>query len=166
MSYIRTKRLVIRPFTESDASDVLEWRSDPLVNRFMPFPCDTDIEAVKEWIKRERQKKYRFAIVLDNKVIGDVSVRWREKEHVYEIGYNLNRSFWGKGYATEAAKAIIKWAYEQFEAHDFTAFYAKENSASGRVLEKCGFVKECDCQYSRDNGNIVFDAFFVRLHIE
>jgi ribosomal-protein-alanine N-acetyltransferase len=166
MPYIRTERLVIRPLTESDADDVLEWRSDPIVNRFMPFPCDTDIEVVKEWIKRERQKKYRLAVVLKNKVIGDVSARWREKEHVYEIGYNLNRSYWGKGYATEAAKAIIKWTHEQFDAHDFTAFYAKDNAASGRVLEKCGFVQEYTGQYSRDNGNIVFKAVFVRLHID
>ena len=166
MAYIRTERLVIRPFAENDAADVFEWRSDPEVNRFMPFPCDTDIESVRKWINCERQKKYRLAVVMNGKVIGDVSARWREKEHVYEIGYNLNRNFWGKGYATEAAKAMIQWAHEQFDARDFTAFYAEENIASARVLEKCGFVHDCVGQYSRDNGNKVFKAVFVRLHIE
>ncbi|MCR5601454.1 MAG: GNAT family N-acetyltransferase [Ruminococcus sp.] len=165
---IETERLFIRPFRISDAEDAFEWRSDAEVNRFMPYPCDESVEALRERIAEWIGEKDKYAIVLKDaeKVIGDITLEFSKKDSAYEIGYNLNRSFWRKGYATEAVRGLIGWASEELGAHDFTAFYAKENAASGRVLEKCGFVKEYTGQYSRDNGKIVFEALFVRLHIE
>ena len=165
---INTGRLFIRPFRPSDAEDVFEWRSDPEVNRFMPYPCDGSVDEVRqrigEWIADN--DKYAIELKSTGKVIGDISLEWSEKDNAYEIGYNINRSFWRNGFATEAVRGIIDWACGKLEARDFTAFYAKENGASGRVLEKCGFIQENTGQYSRDNGNIVFEALFVRLHIE
>lgn len=163
-----TERLIIRTFRPSDAEDVFEWRSDPEVNRFMPYPCDGSVEEVRQRIAEWIADNDKYAIVLkeNGKVIGDISLEWSEKDKAYEIGYNINRSFWRKGYATEAVRGLIKWARKELGVHDFTAFYAKENGASGRVLEKCGFIQENTGQYSRDNGNIVFEALFVRLHIE
>ena len=163
-----TERLLIRPFRISDADDAFEWRSDPEVNRFMPYPCDDDIAQLRQRIEEWIADNDKYAIVLreTGKVIGDITLEWSEKERAYEIGYNINRSYWRKGYATEAVRGLLDWAYNELGAHDFTAFYAKENGASGRVLEKCGFVQEYTGQYSRDNGKTVFEALFVRLHIE
>lgn len=164
MKEIRTERLLIRPFRLSDAEDVFEWRSDPEVNKFMPYPCDDSVEDLRVRIGEWIEENDKFAIELGGKVIGDISLEWSEKDKAYEIGYNINRSFWRNGYATEAVRGLIDWAVKELSAHDFTAFYAKENGASGRVLEKCGFVQEYTGQYSRDNGKIVFEALFVRLH--
>ncbi len=165
---INTERLLIRPFRESDAEDAFEWRSDPEVNRFMPYPCDDNVEELRQRIKEWITDNDKYAIVLKatDKVIGDISLEWSEKDGVHEIGYNINRSFWRKGYATEAVRGLIDWAYNEHGIHDFTAFYAKDNGASGRVLEKCGFVQEYTGQYSRENGKIVFEALFVMLHID
>ena len=134
----------------------------------MPYPCDESVEDVRQRIKDWIAEKDKFAIVLKetDKVIGDISLERCEKDDAYEIGYNINRSFWRKGYATEAVRGLIYWAYKELGVHDFTAFYAKDNGASGRVLEKCGFVQEYTGQYSRENGKIVFEALFVRLHID
>lgn len=162
-----TERLYIRPFRTGDAEDVFEWRSDPEVNRFMPYPCDGSVAEVRERIGEWIADNDKYAIELreTGRVIGDISLEWNEKDKAYEIGYNINRRFWRKGFATEAVRGIIDWAYNELKARDFTAFYAKENGASGRVLEKCGFVQEHTGQYSRDNGKIVFEAVFVELHI-
>lgn len=165
---IDTKRLIIRPFLLTDAEDVFEWRSDPEVNRFMPYPCDESVTDVRQRIEEWIADNDKYAIVLKEtgKVIGDISLEWSEKDNAYEIGYNINWSYWRNGYATEAARGLLEWARSELGVHDFTAFYAKENGASGRVLEKCGFVQENTGQYSRDNGKTVFEALFVRLHIE
>lgn len=165
---IDTERLFIRPFRLSDAEDVFEWRSDPEVNRFMPYPCDESVGEVRQRIEEWIADNDKYAIVLKatDKVIGDISLEWSGKDRAYEIGYNINRGFWGRGYATEAVHGLLDWAAAKLGAHDFTAFYAKDNGASGRVLEKCGFVKDYTGQYSRDNGKKVFEALFVRLHIE
>ena len=165
---INTERLFIRPFRPSDAEDVFEWRSDPEVNRFMPYPCDGSVEEVRQRIEEWIADNDKYAIELKStgKVIGDISLEWSEKDSAYEIGYNINRSFWRNGFATEAVRGIIDWARSKLGARDFTAFYAKENGASGRVLEKCGFVREHTGQYSRDNGKKVFEAIFVELHIK
>lgn len=164
---INTERLFIRTFRPSDAEDVFEWRSDPEVNRFMPYPCDGNVEEVRQRIEEWITDNDKYAIVLKetDKVIGDISLEWSEKDSAYEIGYNINRGFWRNGYATEAVRGILDWAYKELSARDFTAFYAKENGASGRVLEKCGFAREYTGQYSRDNGKKVFEAIFVGLHI-
>ena len=59
--------------------------------------------------------------------------------NAYEMEYNLNRIYFGKGYATEAAKGMIQWAYDFLDAHDFAAKYAIVNKVSGNVIRKCGF---------------------------
>lgn len=167
MEIITTERLIIRQFRETDAEDVYELRSDPEVNRFMPYPCDADISETRLRIGEWMEKKYRMAIELreSGKVIGDISLSPRDGDKLVELGYNLNRSFWGKGYATEAARAVIQQAVSE-GIRDFMAYYAKENGASGRVLEKCGFVPEYTGQYSRDNGKEVFEAVISELHIK
>ena len=134
----------------------------------MPYPCDGSIEELRERIGEWIADNDKFAIELreTGKVIGDISLEWSEKDKSHEIGYNINRSFWNKGFATEAVRGMIDWAHRELGVRDFTAFYAKENGASGRVLEKCGFVCEHTGQYSRDNGKKVFEALFVGLHIE
>lgn len=164
---IDTERLFIRPFRLSDAEDAFEWRSDPEVNKFMPYPCDGSIDELRERISEWIAENDKFAIELreTGKVIGDISLERSEKDNSYEIGYNINRNFWNNGYATEAVRGMISWAHSKLGICDFTAFYATENGASGRVLEKCGFVCEHMGQYSRDNGRKVFEALFVGLHI-
>ena len=138
---INTERLLIRPFRESDAEDAFEWRSDPEVNRFMPYPCDDNVEELRQRIKEWITDNDKYAIVLKatDKVIGDISLEWSEKDGVHEIGYNINRSFWRKGYATEAVKALIQWAFNAPQVIAIEAETESENTASIRVLEKCGF---------------------------
>lgn len=164
---IVTTRLILRPLSEEDAYDVFEWAGDPVVNRYMPYPVYQNVTQVQKWIQSIQPDDYEFGFILKEtgKVIGSGSIGSNGKQ-LYELGYNLNRSYWGQGYATEAAKAMLLWAYETLGARDFAASHATANTASGNVLRKCGFQFERYGQYSRFDGSETFDATFLKLHLD
>ena len=147
---------------------MFEWVGDPVVNRYMPYSLYRDISQVEEWLQSVEAEDNIFAFYLkdEQKVIGSGGVGYDSDKKAYRIGYNINRAFWGKGYATEAAGAMIRWAYENLQARDFCAKHANANTASGKVLRKCGFVFERYGQYSRFDGSETFDASFYTLHLQ
>ncbi|HKM35501.1 MAG TPA: GNAT family N-acetyltransferase [Lachnospiraceae bacterium] len=165
---IETERLILRPLEESDASDVFEWVGDPAVNKYMPYSLYLDIEQVKEWIRQISDEDYEFGFILKDtgKVIGAGSIGFDSERDAYGLGYNLNKSFWNLGYATEATKAIIQWVYDNLGAREFVANHATANIASGNVIRKCGFQFERYGQYSRFDGSETFDATFYRMHLD
>ena len=162
-----TERLILRPLTLEDANDVFEWTGDPIVNRYMPYPVHPNVDATKEWISsiKPENGEFAFALKSNGKVIGSGSVH-QEEDGRYAIGYNFNRQYWGNGYATEGAKAMIRWAYENLNARDFKACHATANIASGNVLQKCGFQFEKFGQYDRYDGSQTYDATFLSMHLE
>ncbi len=120
MKQIETERLILRPLTQSDANAVFEWAGDPLVNRYMPYPLHKSPADAEEWIRSLGEKnEFCFCLKNSGKIIGSGSVIRDTKRAPYELGYNLNRAYWGMGYATEAAKALVSWAYESLGARDF-----------------------------------------------
>lgn len=165
---IESERLILRPLMVEDAGDVFEWVSDPVVNRYMPYSLYQNVKQAEEWIALipEEENEFAFCLKDTKKVIGSGNVVYDTDRNGYELGYNLNRAFWGKGYATEAAKAMLKWAYDNLDAREFVAHHANANTASGRVLKKCGFVFECYGQFSRFDESETFDAFFYTLHMD
>lgn len=165
---IETERLILRPLTKEDSLDVFEWVSDPIVNKYMPYALYQNIGQVEKWIDSitEEENEFAFCLKDTHKVIGAGSVTFDAKRDAYELGYNLNRSFWSKGYATEAAKAMIRWACQNLQAKDFVANHANANIASGKVIKKCGFVFDHYGQYSRFDGSETFEASFYTMHIE
>lgn len=164
---IETERLILRPLTVDDAPDVFEWVGDPIVNRYMPYSLYENVDQVRTWINQIAPEENEFAFVLreSGKVIGAGSIEPNE-DCRFELGYNLNRLYWGMGYATEAARGMISWAYEQLGAREFAASHAIANTASGRVLQKCGFQLDHYGQYGRFDGSEMFDAAFLTLHLD
>jgi RimJ/RimL family protein N-acetyltransferase len=103
-------------------------------------------KAIQAWRKRNRSKKaYHFIIRTrhDNAFVGEVaihSISWSSRHG--ELGYHIERSQWGHGYATEAAAVLISWCFEQAKLHRLDAVVSEGNAASVRVLRKLGFRKE------------------------
>lgn len=166
--YIETERLILRPLAVEDAADVFEWTSDPIVNKFLRYSLYTNVEDVKKWILSINPSNNEFAVVLkeNGKVIGSGGVSFVESKNSYELGYNYNRNYWGHGYATEAAKAMIAWAHNELGAHEFTSAHAIANVASGNVIKKCGFKFSHLGQYSRFDGSETFEVKFYTLHLD
>lgn len=154
---LSTERLVIRPFQESDYKDLYEYLSLEETYRYEPGKPISLEEAEK--LASERAKGTGFwAVMLEEdskKLIGHVSFIQTEPKVflTWEIGFIFNPVFQKKGYATEASRAIIKYAFKELNAHRVVGFCATENIASWRVLEKCGMKRE---------GLLRKNAFFQR----
>lgn len=137
---IETERLILRPLKIEDANAVFEWVSDERVTRYMVYNTYTSINQVVEWLKTDfKQYHFGFERKTDGQLIGSGSIGPSgKKNEFWEFGYNLRYDCWGKGYATEAVKAMIKYVNDNFEISKFISQHAEPNKASGRVMEKCG----------------------------
>ncbi len=151
MTTLEAERLLLREFQEEDWRAVHEYGSDPEVVRLMPWGPNTEEES-RNFIARqmalqgeEPRNHYGFAVVLEpqNPLIGSIALNVSSRENREGwIGYCFIRRFWGHGYATEAARAIVAFGFEQLELHRIFATCDPENVASGRVLKKIGMRRE------------------------
>lgn len=149
---IETKRLILRGPTEADLADwaACIW-SDAEVMRYMPRMDDTPdafAKAVFAGFTNAREQQQIGAWVITDKVdgrfMGHSMLRYREALNDYELGYALGKTFWGKGYATETARAVARYGFEQANLERIFAVVIPENVPSARVLEHLGFAYEKD----------------------
>jgi ribosomal-protein-alanine N-acetyltransferase len=151
MKAIETKRLLLRDMVASDLREVHEYASEPDVVRFMHWGPNTEDET-REFIeksilaqKEKPRRDFDIAIILKSTgdLIGGCGIHVSNPENREGwIGYCLNRNFWGKGYATETAQALVKFGFERLDMHRIFANCDPQNLASARVLEKSGMKKE------------------------
>ncbi len=169
---LETQRLILRPFKEQDAQEVIDcWESDPEVAKYMFWTSHNDINKTKEWIDFElgqisKDDWYRFALVLKdtNALIGTGLIYYEDEVESWEIGYNLGKKYWGKGYTTEAMKEILSFAQNQLHIKELVGRYAKENPASGKVMKKLGFQYEKDIPYECNEGAVHLEGVQCRLY--
>jgi ribosomal-protein-alanine N-acetyltransferase len=148
MTTIETDRLILRPFTQADARRVAYLAGDYDVAKMcgrVPHPYPLLI--AEGWIDiqaaaRSRGDEFPFAVTLPRgAVIGSCGVtRAKDADASWELGYWIGRPYWGLGYASEAARAVMDWARDQLGASAFTAGHFADNPASGNVLRKLGFT--------------------------
>jgi ribosomal-protein-alanine N-acetyltransferase len=167
---LETDRLILRPLTVDDAEAVYVWASDERVTIFMPYQTYTGIPDVRKWLTtlQSDNETYNFGFVFKehNLLIGSGDIGYSMKENSWDFGYNIRFDYWNKGLATEAAKCMMKFAYDNFGARDFSANHAVDNPASGRVLEKCGLTSHHFGEYSKFDGSKTFQAKFYKVHLD
>ncbi|MFO0758969.1 MAG: GNAT family N-acetyltransferase [Byssovorax sp.] len=147
---IETPRLVLREITQDDAPAFLAVRSDPEVMRYWSSAPVTSIEPIREAINQVIEgvragSSIRWAIAdkSTGAFLGSGGFwRWEKKHLRAEIGYDLGSAHWGKGLATEALGAMIRFGWDVMKLHSVEANVDPRNRASTRVLEKLGFVQE------------------------
>ncbi len=148
MMTIETERLTLRAFTPADARRVAYLAGDYSVAKMcgrVPHPYPVLI--AEGWIdiqsaSRAREEEFPFAVTLPRDgVIGSCGVtRVKDADATWDLGYWFGRPYWGMGYASEAARAVMGWARDQLGARVFTAGHFTDNPASGAVLRKLGFT--------------------------
>ena len=166
---IETDRLLLRALSPEDAEAAFAWCGDPRVNRYMPYSLYTRVEDVRAWLTGAADAQWEFGFVRksDGLLMGSGGVSPGENPgDPWEVGYNLRRDCWGRGYATEAARAMIGFAFRTFGVRDFSANHARANGASGHVMRRCGMVFDHEGEYARFDGSEVFPADFYRLHLD
>ena len=170
---LETQKLRLRPAKVSDAEAVYNnWASDPSVTKYMRWNTHGSIDETIEWLTRAEsvvsdKNSYDWLFVLKetNEPIGSGGVFVNTKHDAHELGYCIMQSRWGQGFAVEASKEILRFAADELGATEFFATHAKDNPASGKVLEKLGFVYKSDGEYSSFDGKREFKSceYFLML---
>ncbi len=151
---IETERLILRPFLQSDAADVLEYLRAPEVACFADMKLSSLEEARAEMKRRRDKAGYSFAIALKStgKVVGEMEAYpERAEPHDQNVGspadtfspcWMLNREYQGNGYAYEAAHAFFDYLFREKGARRIYAYTEDYNLASQRLCEKLGMRRE------------------------
>lgn len=145
-----TERLVLRPFRLEDAPAVqrLAGAREIAENTLLvPHPYPDGV--AEDWIsthpqRLEEEKEVTLAITLreSGEVMGAIGLVLKLAHDKAEIGYWIGMPYWGRGYTTEAARAIIQYGFDEWSLHRIEAFHFARNPASGRVLQKLGMRHE------------------------
>jgi RimJ/RimL family protein N-acetyltransferase len=147
---LHTARLCLRPFTSADADALFALHSSAYVLRYWDAPPWSEHERAQRFIAACRQmgeegSGARVAIerVSDAAFIGWCGLtRWKPTYRSASLGYCLDDAAWGHGYATEAARALLQWAFDTLDLNRVQAEADTRNVASARVLEKLNFMRE------------------------
>ena len=144
MNFITTERLEIRQFSEADTAEYVEIMTNPAVTKYLGTGKDMSEEDVKKslsYYKSVWDKGYGVFAVKETEsgnIIGHCGIRPINDGRI-EILYAYTPDVWGKGYATEAGKAVIAYAKEHFNLKEVIAMSYPQNKASIAVIKKMGF---------------------------
>jgi RimJ/RimL family protein N-acetyltransferase len=148
---VETERLMLREFRADDEQDIHAYASDPEVVRLLIWGPNT-LDATKTFLAgalKEQEQWPRATVSLavelkgGRRVIGSIGLRVKdEKNCAADIGYVLNRAYWGQGYMVEAGRAVLDAAFRRLGLHRVWATCDPRNRASYRVMEKLGMRRE------------------------
>lgn len=138
-------RIILRPITLEDAKDMFEYASDEETVRHV-FEKHKDIEetetSIAHYFMAVPTGKFAIEQKETNKMIGTIDLRIVKENQIAELGYTLNKKFWGKGYMNEAATALLKLAFETLELEKVFAMHDLKNPASANVMLRLGMQQE------------------------
>jgi len=152
---LRTERLILRPWLESDAESLYEYAKDPRVGPMAGWPPHTSVENSLEIIRNVLAVTENYAVCLkeDNRAIGSIGLMIGKASSLSlpdtegEIGYWIGVPFWGRGLIPEAVRELVRHGFEDLKLVKIWAGYFDGNVKSKRVQDKCGFRY----QYTRKN---------------
>jgi ribosomal-protein-alanine N-acetyltransferase len=145
---LESSRLLLRLPTMDDAEPIFQkYAQDTEVTKYLHWRPHESINTTREFLHRciqswNDETAFPWVIIYknDDALLGMIEIRINR--YRADIGYGIAQQYWGNGYATEAAKIIIKWALEQESIYRVWAICDVENLASTRVMEKAGMQKE------------------------
>lgn len=146
---IKTPRLVLHPLQPANAATLHRIYQTEGVLRYFPNLNPPSLEKVQRFIdgQQEHWEKFGYGnwgILPDDssadEIIGWAGLQFLPELNETEVGYLLDKPFWGKGYATEAVRASLEFGFSHFAFSQLIALVHPENTASRRVLEKCGLT--------------------------
>jgi len=148
---IETANLLLRPFKETDWESVHVYGGDPKVCEFMEWGPNSVGES-KDFVRRSirlwrqhPQTGFEFAIEqkADNKLVGSIGLYLHEpKRQQALLGYTFAKAYWGRGFGTDAARAVIQFGFKELKLHRISAMCDVRNIGSFRVMEKAGMRRE------------------------
>ena len=148
---LRTQRLLLRPWADSDLDAALPYYSDPEVVRYLLHEV-LDRATLTERIAMRRESiaptvagdVLSLAVEYDGHLVGDLMLRMKDGDPpaTAEIGWVFNPTYAGRGFATEAASALISLGFEHYRLHRIFAMLDPRNDSSTRLCERLGMTRE------------------------
>jgi len=146
--HIDTERLYLRPMIMRDVDDLVALHADPEVSRYMrAFDREEAVERLRRDESDWREYGHGLFTLLasdDGRFLGRVGLKYWPQFDEAEVGWVLRREEWGRGYATEAARACADWGFREFAYPYLTAMIRAENARSIRVAERLGMTPRRD----------------------
>ncbi len=145
---IKTDRLLLRKFQTSDAEEIFAtWTSDERVAKYTSWYAHQSVEDTIAYVEYIASKNelfdYNWIIELDSNIIGSINVCYSDEYlEIAGISYVLGYEYWGKGYITEATKAVIRFLFNDVNYRKIIAGCDSENIGSSKVMEKIGMKRE------------------------
>ncbi|WP_066051496.1 GNAT family N-acetyltransferase [Robertmurraya korlensis] len=166
--FIETERLTIRKFEENDYLAVYTYTSDPIVMRYIPEGVFTEEDAKKFVVKNKGEKVEKYPVILkeNNTLIGHIVFHPYFGEHTYEIGWVFHPNYYNQGFASEAAKAVLQYGFEDLKLHRIIATCQPENIGSYRVMDKIGMRREGYFKNCIPNGDGWWDEYYYAILAE
>ena len=144
---LKTNRLILRRFEESDAENIYEYAKDPDIGPIAGWPPHTSVSESLDVIRNVFSAAECYAVCLkeDGKAIGAIELKLNghtdmtDRDDECELGYWLGKPFWGQGIMPEAAREMLRHAFMDLSMQKVWCGYYDGNTKSKRVQEKCGF---------------------------
>ena len=169
---LETERLVLRPLTLADADTAFNgWTGDLEVAKYVSWLPHHSIDDTIEWLKEIEWKQdeidnnvpndnyiWGFVLKETGELFGSGGLIWEDDWQLYQVGYNIKKTHWNRGYTTEAMKSILQFAGKHLGIKKVAGGHAKENIASAKVIEKLGFVYDRDDITPHIDGVRFFDS--------
>lgn len=162
--------MILKREMPSDYLDAFAWSGDERVYKYLlSAPCEKPEDMIP-WLERQDpNNKESYVMILrkkdDNCALGTSGFFHDTERDVWCFAYNIRYEDWGKGYATEATRAMIVYVKEQYGAHAIEAECAKENIGSARVMEKLGMHYVGSGNYSKHDGSAEFVSSIYRMEL-
>lgn len=144
---LRTERLILRPWRQSDLEDLFAYASVDGVGQMAGWPPHKSLADSQTILDRFVNHKKTFAVKYQGRAVGSVGVeKYQEDKYpefaalrCREIGYVLAKDLWGRGLMPEAVREVIRWCFEEAGLDALFCGHFLYNTQSERVQEKCGF---------------------------
>ena len=148
MKTIETERLILREWSLDDVDDLYDYAKNPNVGPhggWKPHESKTESLEILQTLFLGKYNSWAMVDRESGKVIGSIGYETDDRRpgiNCKELGYAMAEDYWGRGIMTEAAKAVIKYGFEEMKLDIVSIYRNPLNHRSGRVIEKCGFVYE------------------------
>lgn len=147
---LETDHLILRKLRLRDAADIYSWSSDPKVARYVLWDAHRSISDSREYIRYVRRlyrsglpSSWGIELKETGHIIGTIGLMWySDINSSAEVGYSLSAEYWNHGYMTEALLKVLDFCFDDLKLNRIEAQFDIRNSASGRVMEKCGLRQE------------------------
>ena len=149
MATLHTERLILRDWQDRDADSFARMNADPRVMEFLPSrfsraESDQLLQRIRDHIQARGFGLFAAELIAEHSLIGFIGLSVQSFEEHFtqcvEIGWRLAAGHWGEGLATEGAREIVRYAFEDLALRELVSFTVPANRRSRRVMEKVGMA--------------------------